>query len=351
VNAAYYYVQRCAVPSDLLKAWEIIEAVVQEPVGSMGRSNSPMLRAQVQESAWSIAQFLFMKSPTATDHQLGVLHNFMIQICTFEGSDNAEDLSKLLSSFRVFCGLREQEIPLEEDYIKIYNAIYFSQVHRDVFLQYLSEFGSTVLKFGDKDLFRQAFGLFRKEYQSRIMLAPQETKAYFKTFCARIVALENDLLATFERTAEPETDKYKNHRNLIALQLKLKTKCLMFFFSGCRCVLELVEDLKREASMTMTPYALRKRNKSRLLEKLLGMNHYSLAAQAALVFEFYSDSTAWSSILKGFMGSGDVAELRKVLVDLRNVSELWMLPEFSEAWRKVSEVIPGFLDLCPIPLD
>jgi len=114
---------------------------------------------------------------------------------------------------------------------------------------------------------------------------------------------------------------------------------------------KLVEDLLKDAGMCMTPYALRQRNKSRLLSKLLAGNNYSLAAQVALVFEFYSDETAWSSILNGFMKAGDSKELCKVLTDLRNVSELWMLPEFAQGWKKVAESDPKFLDLCPIPLD
>jgi len=117
-----------------------------------------------------------------------------------------------------------------------------------------------------------------------------------------------------------------------------------------RNVIELIGELKK-TGISVNPYALRKRNKSRLLEKLLGMNQYSLAAQVALVFEYYADLDAWSKILIGFMKSEDHKELRKVLVNLRNVSELWMLPEFADGWRKVSEIDKGFEDLCPIPLD
>jgi len=70
-----------------------------------------------------------------------------------------------------------------------------------------------------------------------------------------------------------------------------------------------------------------------------------------VVFEVFGDYTAWSKILKGFMNASDIAELKKVLLDVVNVSELWMLPEFATGWKMVAETDPGFLDLCPIPLD
>ncbi len=113
----------------------------------------------------------------------------------------------------------------------------------------------------------------------------------------------------------------------------------------------MVECLKKEGDLILTPYALKQRNKTRFLDKLLAQNHFSLAAQVALVFKVYDDTTSWSRILNGFMGAGDDKELRKVLLSLRNVSELWMLPEFAEGWKIVAESDSQFLDLCPIPLD
>lgn len=101
----------------------------------------------------------------------------------------------------------------------------------------------------------------------------------------------------------------------------------------------------------VTPYALRKRDKGRLLDKLLNVNHYSLAAQTAIVFEYYEDTAAWSRILQGFMGAGNLAELKKVMLQLRNISQLWMLPEFAKGWKMVAVKEAAFLDLCPIPLE
>ncbi len=100
----------------------------------------------------------------------------------------------------------------------------------------------------------------------------------------------------------------------------------------------------------MNAYALRQRSKGKLIGKLVEMNCFMLAAQTALVFDF-RDQTSWSSILKEFIENGTIPELKNVLESLKKITELWVLPEFSIAWLKVSENYPNFKHMCPIPLE
>ena len=100
----------------------------------------------------------------------------------------------------------------------------------------------------------------------------------------------------------------------------------------------------------MNAYALRQRNKGKLIGKLVEMNCFLLAAQTALVFDF-RDQGSWSAILQEFIKKGTIPELKTILESLKKITELWVLPEFSIAWLKVSEKFPNFKHMCPIPLD
>ena len=111
---------------------------------------------------------------------------------------------------------------------------------------------------------------------------------------------------------------------------------------------ELVEALNR-AGFHVNAYALRHRNKKRLVSDLLRKREYRLAAEVALVFQ-HRDKEQWASILKGYIHDGNNAKLKGLLKTVKNITELWVIPEFATAWLKVSEEQPEFKNMCPIPL-
>jgi len=115
-----------------------------------------------------------------------------------------------------------------------------------------------------------------------------------------------------------------------------------------RRVMNLVKALQA-IGLSLNAYALRQRNKARLIQKLVDMNQYLLASQTALVFDF-RDGPSWSMILREYICQGTIAELKSLLEALKKISELWVVPEFKEAWIKVSEKYPNFRHICPIPL-
>jgi len=122
------------------------------------------------------------------------------------------------------------------------------------------------------------------------------------------------------------------------------------FFLIFREMNELVSKLN-QVGISVNCYALKQRNKKNLLDKLVGLKCYRLASQIALTFDVIEDLSAWSQILNGLMGQKNLPELRNVLESIKNITELWMLPEFGQAWIQVSEHDENFRDMCPIPLD
>ena len=85
------------------------------------------------------------------------------------------------------------------------------------------------------------------------------------------------------------------------------------------------------------------------MQRLIESEEYRLASEVGLVFE-YREKGAWSSILQGFMNKRNIPNLKSLLGNLKNITELWILPEFSSAWLLVSEEHPAFKNLCPIPI-
>jgi len=122
-------------------------------------------------------------------------------------------------------------------------------------------------------------------------------------------------------------------------------KTLLHFFSR---VVNLVKSLQI-AGLSLNSYALRQRNKARLIQKLVDMNLFQLASHTALVFDF-RDGPSWSKILTEYIRQATIPELKTLLESLKKISELWVIPEFKDAWLKVSEKYPTFRHMCPIPL-
>lgn len=113
---------------------------------------------------------------------------------------------------------------------------------------------------------------------------------------------------------------------------------------------KLVADLN-EAGIKVNVYALKIRNKLKLLERLLNLKIYILAAELAITFSYFDNQEIWASILTGLITSGNMNDLKRVLESVSTKHQIWMVPEFAEAWKKVSEVDNSFLDLCPISLE
>ncbi len=113
---------------------------------------------------------------------------------------------------------------------------------------------------------------------------------------------------------------------------------------------KLVSDLN-EAGIKVTVYALKIRSKLKPLELLLNIKMYLLAANLAITFSYFDNLEIWASILTGLIRNGDMDSLKHVLESVSPNYQLWMLPEFAEAWKKVSEVDNSFLQLFPISLE
>lgn len=112
---------------------------------------------------------------------------------------------------------------------------------------------------------------------------------------------------------------------------------------------KLVKDLN-EVGVRVNVYALKIRNKLKLLERLLNLKSYKVAADLAVIFQYYQNHSIWSQILEGLISTGVHTDLRQVLERIKLVPDLWMLPEFARGWRQVSKVDSDFADLCPISL-
>jgi len=208
ITAAAFYARPSTSLQDQEKIWDILEKIIQGSEKSFGKSNDPIKRDLVQGAAITVAQFLFFQAPKCSEHQLQVLHDFLNIITSFDGNNNIQDVTKTLSGFKIFCSLREQEIPLEKEFIHIYGWIFFNPGSTDQFFQWISLYGSTTLKFGDKDLFEQSFGFIIKEFLSRSLLSASDTeKMYFSKLVTRIRMIQQDLLASYDQLSEPEHDQ------------------------------------------------------------------------------------------------------------------------------------------------
>lgn len=211
-------------------------------------------------------------------------------------------------------------------------------------LDELRVLGESLLRFGDTDLFSQIFNAVKQEYlnQSGIEIGTREQGLL--DGANKVDELKLNLLQLKENFEVVEKNQYA----VIEFRRRLiQAKHIIFRFLSRR-VVNLVTSLQA-AGFALNSYSLRQRSKSGLIRKLVEMKLFQLASQTALVFD-YRDGPSWSKILTEYIRESTISELKTLLESLKRISELWVIPEFKEAWLKVSEKHPTFRHMCPIPL-
>ncbi|CAL8075127.1 unnamed protein product [Orchesella dallaii] len=318
-----FYYARPGVSGNHATLWEIVELIVKNPL-SNDINNSFVNHELLQSACSNICTILMFQCPSYTLGQMDILQQFLCRICN-SFDKLCEDIGQMLCFFRIFLVLKEQEIPLEHDFMEVYKWLSGNPVKVEVVKSKLTKIGETLLKFGETDI---NFSVFRSVRRHLIgFLARVDGNEGLCNHYRKIVDEINDI----------NEDLSKRARSIVEEEPDIKLR-------------RLVDNLNK-VGIRVNSYALQMRNKVKLLERLISMKNYSLAAQLAMTFNFYENLKCWSLILEGFMSTGDLSELRKVLLGIRTIRTVWMLPEFPEAWKRVAATDSHFYDMCPIPLN
>lgn len=200
-TAAAFYTRPGATPSELKKLWEIVEKIVSMP-GCVLSKNSEV----VHSSAVTIAQFLICQCPESSDENLAILQDFLVILTEYEKS--IEEVTKMLTNLKIFLTLREQEIPLEKEFLQMYEWLFLKGIpSEETLLQALKGMGSIILKFGDTNLFKQVFGCVVKEFHSRMGTNPENMRASIKRVLKNVQDLQSSLYRSLDRLTEPENNR------------------------------------------------------------------------------------------------------------------------------------------------
>jgi len=113
VVTASFYVQQGIPGSTLLKIWDILLHILELPGLCHDKDIVPF-------AGVTVIQHLAHYFPTTSTSNLNALHNFCrLMLESFEG-DCIEPVTKVIELILIFQDLREQEIPLEEEFLSIY---------------------------------------------------------------------------------------------------------------------------------------------------------------------------------------------------------------------------------------
>lgn len=199
---AAYFARPGASPSELDKAWDLTEKITSSPGAVLSQSSS-----LVHSSAMTVAQFLLSHAPSASDARLGVLSQFLTILAEYDKT--LMEVTKMMGVLRIFLAIREQEIPLEKEYLQIYVWLFVDGIpSEEKFSKALNFLGGTILKFGDRNLFKQVFGSVVKELFSRIGgTSSEELKGSIKKLIKGVKEVQADLYRSADRLVEPEKDR------------------------------------------------------------------------------------------------------------------------------------------------
>ncbi|ODM96452.1 Kinetochore-associated protein 1, partial [Orchesella cincta] len=323
IALGFYYSQASVPGNQGATLWQIVEQIVKNPL-SNDINNSFENHELLKNACSNICTVLMFQCPSYSLGQMDILQQFLCRIS--DSFDKlCEDIGQMLCYLKIFLVMKEQEIPLEQEFMEVFKWLSGSPIKWEVVKNRLAEIGETLLKFGETDI---NFSVFRAVRRHLIgFLARVESNGGLFNHYSKIVEEINGIYE----------DLSNRTRSIVEDEPDMKIR-------------RLVDSLNK-AGVRVNSYALKMRNKVKLLERLISMKNYALAAQLAMTFSFYENLKCWSSILRGFMSTGDLIELRKVLLGVRTIRTLWMLPEFAEAWKRVAETDSQFYDMCPIPLD
>lgn len=341
-----YFVQDGHSGNSEALLWFVVEYIVKTPL-NIDMNNSLANQELLQSASLAIARSLMQLCPTLSLEQMNILQEFLCRVgSSFDGM--CIEVAHQLCFFRIFLSLKEQEIPLEQEFLDIYKWMGGESKNPEIIKAKIRVIGETLLKFGETDLYSSIFKTIKRHLFVFIQFAQDHVVKYYVGVANDIERIKTDLSAKTSRTTEENVERYAatNLKKFKIIDFFRKFLSFHVYFSRMR---KLVYDLN-EVGIRVNVYALKIRNKVTLLEKLLKLKNYTLAAELAIVFNFYKEHSIWSHILSGFLTTSNSNELQRVLESIRTVPELWMLPEFAEAWKKVSETNPNFYDLCPIPL-
>lgn len=196
-------------PSEIL--WKIVEYIVSTPL-DMNMSNTIANRELLEHFALNIARFLMYQCPSLSIEQMHILQEFL---CRLSSSFDKVciDIGHLLCYFRMFLNLKEQEIPLEDEFRLVYVWLTEGQASWETVKNKLNVIAETLVKFGEIDLCSSVIKAVIRHLQilTKQLEIEQNSRAvqHYHMIMKSIEDMKNDMISRSPKLDDDESDRYE----------------------------------------------------------------------------------------------------------------------------------------------
>lgn len=185
---AYFTTDECPVSAVSL-LWVIVEHIIKTPL-NIEMNNTSENQETLQQAGFRIANKLMLHCPESSLEQLYFLQKFLCRL-----SDSFPKLSieigQLLCFFRIFLNLKEQEIPLESEFLEVYWYLFCDDGNLSwkVVEDKLKIIGETLLRFGETEMFVSLFRSVERHFRTLVCTVGENTD-YVKIIQQALICLE-----------------------------------------------------------------------------------------------------------------------------------------------------------------
>lgn len=204
---AYFTTDACPVSAVSL-LWVIVEHIIKTPL-NVDMINTLENQETLQQAAFHIANKLMLHCPESSLDQIYSLQEFLCRLSDSFPKSSVE-IGQLLCFFHIFLNLKEQEIPLESEFLEVYWYLFCDagNLSWKVVEEKLKTCGETFLKFGETEMFFSLFRSVERHFRTLIFTFGEHTE-YAKMFKQALIFLEtvkNELLKRKPTIVDDEAD-------------------------------------------------------------------------------------------------------------------------------------------------
>lgn len=237
IALALYLVPTGVASSYSPELWAIVEDIVKAPCG-FNINNTPANKELLQVAAFQVAGVLVLQCPELSLSQMDCLKDFICQLCeSFE--DMTTQVAGLLSFYRIFLSLKEQEIPLETNFLEICKWLLgVSNPPWEKTKKMLTAIGETLLKFGELDVCSSVLKCIERQVLMFIRKVEKINPQAVATYTAireQIQEIKNDLWKLLPTLVDEVADGYVLAVLLIVILNVLLTGLQWFFTFLDKC--------------------------------------------------------------------------------------------------------------------